>query len=30
LAEDRERLWRQVSGADFLTDDEKRKLVGLP
>ncbi len=30
LAEDRERLWRQVSDAAFLTDDEKRKLVGLP
>jgi HK97 family phage portal protein len=30
LAEDRERLWRQVSGAGFLSDDEKRKLVGLP
>lgn len=30
LAEDRERLWRQVSAADFLTNDEKRKLVGLP
>jgi phage portal protein BeeE len=30
LAEDRERLWRQVSGASFLSDDEKRKMVGLP
>lgn len=30
LAEDRERLWRQVAGADFLTAEEKRKLVGLP
>ncbi|MGK6318702.1 phage portal protein [Sphingomonas sp. DT-204] len=29
LAEDRERLWRSVAGADFLTDDEKRKVVGL-
>lgn len=30
LAEDRERLWVQVSGADFLSDDEKRSLLGLP
>ena len=30
LAEDRERLWTQVSGAEFLTDAEKRKLLGLP
>ena len=29
LAEDRERLWRQVNAAGFLTDDEKRRLVGL-
>ncbi|MCX8476956.1 MAG: phage portal protein [Sphingomonas sp.] len=29
LAEDRERLWRQVSAADFLSDDEKRAMVGL-
>ncbi len=29
LSEDRERLWAQVSAADFLTDDEKRALVGL-
>ena len=29
LAEDRERLWRSVAGADFLSDDEKRKVVGL-
>lgn len=29
LAEDRERLWRQVSAADFLSDDEKRFMVGL-
>jgi Phage portal protein len=28
LAEDRERLWAQVSAADFLTLDEKRALVG--
>ena len=30
LAEDRERLWSQVSGADFLSDAEKRGLLGLP
>ena len=30
LAEDRERLWSQVSDADFLTDAEKRALLGLP
>lgn len=30
LAEDRERLWAQVSGADFLSDAEKRALLGLP
>ena len=29
LAEDRERLWAQVAGADFLTDEEKRAMVGL-
>lgn len=29
LAEDRERLWRQLSAADFLSDDEKRAMVGL-
>ncbi|MDF7777405.1 phage portal protein [Sphingomonas sp. AOB5] len=29
LAEDRERLWRQVSAADFLSDAEKRAMVGL-
>jgi phage portal protein BeeE len=28
LSEDRERLWAQVSGVDFLTLDEKRALVG--
>jgi HK97 family phage portal protein len=28
LSEDRERLWAQVSAADFLTLDEKRALVG--
>lgn len=30
LSEDRERLWAQVTAADFLTADEKRALVGLP
>ena len=30
LAEDRERLWAQVSAADFLGDREKRALLGLP
>ncbi|GGY99561.1 phage portal protein [Novosphingobium colocasiae] len=30
LAEDRERLWSQVSGAGFLDDAEKRTLLGLP
>lgn len=29
LAADRERLWRQVAAADFLTDEQKRKLLGL-
>lgn len=29
LAEDRERLWAQVSAADFLSADEKRKLLGV-
>lgn len=29
LAEDRERMWRQVSAADFLSDAEKRAMVGL-
>ena len=30
LAEERERLWRRVRHATFLTVDEKRALVGLP
>jgi HK97 family phage portal protein len=30
LAEDRERLWAQVSAADFLSPHEKRALLGLP
>lgn len=29
LSEDRERLWKQVSEASFLTDDEKRMMLGL-
>ncbi|KQU53087.1 portal protein [Sphingomonas sp. Leaf339] len=29
LAEDRERVWRSVAAADFLTGDEKRALLGL-
>ncbi|MEO1731300.1 MAG: phage portal protein [Pseudomonadota bacterium] len=29
LSEDRERLWKQVSDADFLTDQEKRSLLGF-
>ncbi len=30
LSEDRERLWKQVSEADFLSRDEKRELLGFP
>jgi HK97 family phage portal protein len=29
LAEDRERLWAQVSGADFLSSNEKREMLGF-
>lgn len=29
LSEERERLWSQVSRADFLSSDEKRALLGL-
>jgi HK97 family phage portal protein len=29
LAGERERLWRQVKAADFLTDAEKRELLGF-
>ncbi len=29
LSEDRERLWAQVSAADFLSDAEKREFLGL-
>jgi HK97 family phage portal protein len=28
LVEDRERLWRMVRGADFITDEEKRAMTG--
>ena len=30
LAEDRERLWAQVTAADFLTREEKRTMLGIP
>lgn len=29
LSEDRERLWKQVCDADFLSPDEKRAMLGL-
>ena len=29
LAEDRMALWREVSGADWLTADEKKALLGV-
>jgi HK97 family phage portal protein len=29
LSEDRERLWSQISAADFLSRDEKRAMIGL-
>ena len=29
LAEDRERLWAQVSAAEFLSDQEKRAMLGI-
>ncbi|MEQ1687006.1 MAG: phage portal protein [Sphingopyxis sp.] len=29
LSEDRERLWNQVSAADFLTPEEKRAMLGI-
>jgi HK97 family phage portal protein len=29
LAEERARLWQQVSGADFLSDAEKREMLGF-
>ena len=30
LAEEREALWRRISQAGFLSDAEKRQLLGLP
>ena len=30
LAEEREALWRRISDADFLSEGEKRALLGLP
>ena len=30
LAEERDQLWTRVGGAGFLTDAEKRALLGLP
>lgn len=30
LAAERDQLWARVSGADFLSDAEKRRLLGLP
>lgn len=29
FSEDREKLWNRVSGADFLSDEEKRVMLGL-
>ena len=29
LSEDRERLWKQVSEADFLSPEEKRTMLGI-
>jgi HK97 family phage portal protein len=29
LSEDRERLWAQVTAADFLSNDEKRAMLGI-
>ena len=30
LADDRQALWKQVSDSSFLSDDEKRAMLGLP
>ena len=30
LAEDRNQQWARIAAADFLTDAEKRALLGLP
>lgn len=29
LSDDRERMWRQIGGADFLSDEEKRAKLGV-
>jgi hypothetical protein len=29
LSEDRERLWSAVTAADFLSNEEKRAMVGI-
>jgi phage portal protein BeeE len=29
LSEDREKLWKQVSAADFLSPEEKRQMLGI-
>ena len=29
LSEDRERLWKQVCEADFLSPEEKRAMLGV-
>ena len=29
LAEDRSKLWEQVSGASFLGEEEKREMLGF-
>jgi phage portal protein BeeE len=30
LSAERDAQWARVAGADFLTEGEKRKLLGLP
>ncbi len=30
LSSERDALWKRVAGADFLTEGEKRSLLGLP
>ena len=30
LSSEREALWKRVAASDFLTDDEKRQMLGLP
>jgi phage portal protein BeeE len=29
LAEDRERLWQMVAAADFISEEEKREMLGF-